>query len=103
MVSNGFQVVMSDLEKMSGTFHTESATFKVIMPANGPARPDGGSAEFNDALSLMLEAVSGLHLQLSAVIGQHGEKLQAAHSNYAHAEVTLTQLAHDLGSAVKNG
>ena len=102
-MSNGFQVVMSDLEKMSGTFHTESATFHAIMPANGPARPDGGSAEFNDALSLMLEAVSGLHLQLSAVIGQHGDRLAAAHSNYAHAEVTLTQLAHDRGSAVKNG
>ena len=102
-MSDGFQVVMSDLEKMSGTFHAESATFKAIMPANGPARPDGGSAEFNAALSLMLEAVAGLHLQLSAVIGQHGEKLQAAHSNYVHAEVTLTQLAHDIGNAAQNG
>ena len=103
MVSNGFQVVMSDLEKMSGTFHTESATFHAIMPANGPARPDGGSAEFNDALSLMLEAISGLHLQLSAVIGQHGDRLAAAHSNYAHAEVTLTQLARDISNAAQNG
>jgi hypothetical protein len=45
-VSNGFQVVMSDPQKMSGTFQAESATFKAIIPANGPARPDGSSAEF---------------------------------------------------------
>ena len=45
-VSNGFQVVMSDLQKMSGTFQAESATFKAIIPANGPARPGGSSAEF---------------------------------------------------------
>jgi hypothetical protein len=47
--------------------------------------------------------VSGLHLQLSSVVGQHGDRLQTAHSTYAHAEVTLTQLAHDIGNAAQNG
>jgi hypothetical protein len=103
MVSGGFQVVMGDLATMARTFHTEAAVFSEIMPAGGPGRPDGGSAEFNGALSLVVEAVAGLHLQLSAVIGEHGDKLAAAHGNYDHAEVTLTQLARDITSAAGNG
>jgi hypothetical protein len=68
-MSDGFQVTMTDLRQAAGVFRAEAGTFAAIMPGGGPASVDGGSAELNDALSLVLGAVGGLHTQLAGVIG----------------------------------
>jgi hypothetical protein len=96
MSAGGFGVLMPELEKAAGVFHAESATFKGIMPAGGPPCPDGGSAAFDAALQSAVRLLALLHLQMSAVIDQHGSKLQAAHDNYDKAETGLTQLAYDI-------
>ena len=78
------------------------------MPEGGPPGVDGGSAEFDTALSMVLEAVGGLHSQLAAVIGQDGDKLNAAYETYRQADdagVQLSQgvLAHLPGSRAGGG
>src|SRR5579875_1044974 len=95
-MSSGFQVVLSDLQQAASTFHAEAAAFKAIMPSGGPPCPDGGSAEFDGALHSAVRLLALLHLQMSAVIDEHGSKLQAAHDNYQRTETSLTQLAHDV-------
>ena len=50
-MSDGFQVIMTDLQQAAGVFRTEAGTFAAIMPATGPVSVDGGGAEINDALS----------------------------------------------------
>jgi hypothetical protein len=95
-MSNGFQVVMSDLHEASVTFTQESQTFKTIMPNGGPPCPDGGSGQFDSALHASVRLLSALHLQMSAVISEHASKLQAAHNNYDHTEMSLAQLAHNV-------
>jgi len=95
-MSGGFQVVISDLQTAAGVFGTGSKTLAAVMPIGGPACPSGGSAAFDGALRTVTEAIGALNAQLSAVIAQHGQKLQTAHDNYQHAEITLTQLSHDL-------
>ena len=93
-MSDGFQVTMTGLQQAAGVFRAEAATFAAIMPSGGPASVDGGSAEINDALSLVLGAIDGLHTQLSGVIDQHGGKLEAAYGTYRDAEdanVTMSE------------
>jgi len=60
---------MTGLQQAARVFRAEAGTFAAIMPSGGPASVDGGSAEINDALSLVLAAFGGLHSQLAAVIG----------------------------------
>ena len=93
-MSDGFQVTMTGLQQAAGVFRAEAGTFAAIMPSGGPASVDGGSAEINDALSLVLPPLGGLHTQLAAVIGGHAGKLEAAYGTYRDAEdanVTMSQ------------
>jgi hypothetical protein len=93
-MSDGFQVTMTGLRQAAGVFRAEAGTFAAIMPSGGPASVDGGSAELNDALSLLLEAFGGLHSQLAALIAQHAGKLEAAYGTYRDAEdanVTMSE------------
>jgi hypothetical protein len=102
-VSDGFQVVMSDLQTAAGVFGAESKTLAAVMPIGGPVGPDGGSAAFDGALRTVTEALGALNAQLSDVIAQHGRKLQTAHDNYQHAEISLTQLSQELTSSLGGG
>jgi Family of unknown function (DUF6317) len=95
-MSDGFQVVMSDLHEASVTFGQEAQTFKTIMPNGGPVCPDGGSGQFDSTLHDAVQLLSLLHLQMTAVIDKHSEKLQAAHDNYDHTETSLAGLARDI-------
>ena len=85
-MSDGFRVTMTGLQQAGGVFRAEAGTFAAIMPSGGPASVDGGSAEINDALSLVLAAFGGLHSQLAGVIGGHAGKLEAAYGTYRDAE-----------------
>lgn len=78
--------VRFELRQTAGMFGTESATFWAIMPPDGPAGVDGGSTEFDEALTQVLEAIGGLHTQMAAVIAKQGSNLREAYKNYQAAE-----------------
>jgi hypothetical protein len=95
--AGGFQVAMSALAATARTFDSESDTFNAIMPAGGPAVPDGGSGEVDAAMDAAVRLLGALHQQMAAVIADHGAKLAAAHDNYERTEDGLTQLIHSIG------
>jgi Family of unknown function (DUF6317) len=92
----GFQVVLSDLQDMAGTFHAEAGTFQAIMPRSPSGLPDGGSGAFNESLSATVGLACLAHLQIGSDISDNGAKLQDAHSHYQHTEESLTQLAQQI-------
>jgi Family of unknown function (DUF6317) len=98
---DGFQVVMSDLLNASTTFGTEAATYKAIMPTNGPACPDGGDGAFDQSLQVVVQMISALHLQAAGVMEVDSAKLRQAHDNYAHTEESLAQLCNQIRSPLK--
>ena len=98
---DGFQVVLSDLLDASATFGTEAGTYKAIIPADGPACPDGGSDAFNQSLQAAVQMIGALHLQAAGVIETDSTKLRQAHDNYVNTEESLTQLCHQISSPLK--
>ena len=98
---DGFQVVMSDLLDASTTFGTEAATYKAIMPTDGPACPDGGDGAFNQSLQAVVQVIGALHLQAAGVMEVDSAKLKKAHDNYAHTEESLTQLCNQISSPLQ--
>ncbi|HEX4657912.1 MAG TPA: DUF6317 family protein [Streptosporangiaceae bacterium] len=98
---DGFQVVMSDLLDASTTFGTEAATYKAIMPDNGPACPDGGDGAFDQSLQVVVQLIGALHLQAAGVMENDSAKLKKAHDNYAHTEESLAQLCNQISSPLK--
>ncbi|HTU72484.1 MAG TPA: DUF6317 family protein [Trebonia sp.] len=95
---DGYQVVMADLLDASGTFGAEAATYKAIMPAGGPACPDGGDGAFNQSLQAVIELIGALHLQAAGVMEVDSAKLRKAHDTYARTEEDLTQLCKQISS-----
>jgi hypothetical protein len=95
-LSDGFQVVMSDLQDMAGTFQTEAGTFQAIMPQAPSGLPDGGSAAFNESLSATVGLACLAHLQIGGDISDNGTKLQTAHDHYQQTEESMTQLAQQI-------
>ncbi len=95
-MSDGFQVVMSELLSASGVFESESRTPKGAVPDGGPRAPDGGDGVINAALSDVLRAAGLTTGQLAAVIDSHSQKLRTAYDRYHSAEETNTQLAQQL-------
>ena len=98
---DGFQVVMSDLLDASVTFGAEAVTYKAIIPADGPACPDGGSRAFNQSLQAAVKMIGALHLQAAGVIETDSVKLRQAHDNYVNTEESLTQLCNRISSPLK--
>lgn len=95
-MSDGFRVVVSDLQSMASTFRTEGQTFQAIMPKSASGVPDGGSAAFNESLSAVVQLAALAHLQIGADISENGSKLQTAHDRYQDTEESLTQLAREV-------
>jgi hypothetical protein len=98
---DGFQVVLSDLLDASTTFGTEAANYAAIMPADGPACPDGGDGAFDQSLQVVVQMISALHLQAAGVMEVDSTKLRKAHDNYARTEEGLTQLCNQIRSPLK--
>lgn len=98
---DGFQVVMSDLLDASTTFGAEAATYKAIMPDNGPACPDGGDGALDQSLQVVVQLIGALHLQAAGVMENDSAKLKKAHDNYAHTEESLAQLCNQISSPLK--
>ncbi|HEX3646945.1 MAG TPA: DUF6317 family protein [Pseudonocardiaceae bacterium] len=95
-MSSGYQVVLGDLADASSTFERESKTFANVMPDDGAPPVDGGDPAFNDTLSVVLQAIGGLHLGIAGAIEGHGEKLHTAHDNYTKVEVSVRELYDDI-------
>jgi hypothetical protein len=98
---DGFQVVMSDLLAASARFATEAATYQALIPADGPACPDGGDAAVNQGLQAAVQLISALHLAAAGAIATDSAKLRQAHGNYAGTEEGLTQLCNQISSPLK--
>jgi hypothetical protein len=96
MSSDGFQVFLAQLLKASSAFDEQSGVLNAVMPGNGPACPDGGSADINHAMQGAAGLLGLLHANLATVIGQHGTRLLAAHKIYSVTEKNLSQIATDI-------
>jgi Family of unknown function (DUF6317) len=100
VTGDGFTVVMSDLQRAANTFDAEAGKLRGLMPASGPACPDGGGGEIDGALRAVLSGLGSLNASLAAAMAAYGRKLAQAHANYSHAEITSTQLCNDLAAAL---
>ena len=96
----GFSVVMSSLQSAASTFSAEASTLRGLVPAGGPANPDGGDGTIDGAMHVVLSKIGSLNQSLAAAMAAHGQKLAQAHANYSHAELSLTQLSQDLLAAL---
>ena len=95
-MSDGYQVLMGDLQGMSQTFGQESTTLSGAVGAAGVTTPDGGDGTINSALANALKTAGMATSQLAAVVEDHGQKLSKAHQQYQDAEQSGTQLCQEL-------
>lgn len=95
-VSDGYEVVLSDLQAMARTFDTESQAISAADKAAPQSTPDGGNVTVTEALAGALQAAEMVTKQLSAVVGSHGQKLDGAYQQYKDAEESSTQLCQQL-------
>ena len=100
-MSDGFQVVVSDLLATAATFREQARAFDAIMPGDGPACPDGGDGVIDTAMRALAEAMGLLHLRAAAVLDGHADKLVVAHGNYDHTEESLTWLSRQIADPAK--
>lgn len=96
-MTNGSRVFPPDLQETARTFGAEAAAFGMIMPTNGPAGADGGSPDFGAALTPVLEAIGGLHAQLTVRIAERAIRLEQAGLRYQAAEDAIVSLITSAG------
>jgi hypothetical protein len=96
MSSDGFKVFMADLLTASNVFQEQSGVLGALMPVTGPAHPDGGSSDINQALLGAADTVGLLNTQLTVVLAQHAERLQAAHQTYSKSDTSVSKLAYEI-------
>lgn len=96
MSSAGFQVFMADLLKAASTFEEQSGVLNAVMPAGGPACPDGGSGDINQTMQAAAAMLGIEHTSLATVVGQHATRLRAAHQTYAKSETSVSKLAYEI-------
>ena len=102
-MSDGYQVVLSDLLSMAQIFGNESRTLSgavSAVSAAGVSAPDGGDGTVNAALSNALMAAGLATGQLGAVVESHGQKLSSAYQQYRDAEQSSTRLCQELTSLI---
>jgi hypothetical protein len=96
-MSEKFRVILEDLSRAAGTFHTESTTFEAIMDGSAyPAPVDGGDLAFNATLGAVLGDLVFLHSSIAAWMSDHGDKLQEARDNYQQVDQSMHELFDDL-------
>jgi len=95
-VSDGYEVVVSELLSMAKTFGQESGTLSGAQHAAGVSVPDGGDGTVNSALSSAVQAAGLATGQLAAVVDGHSQKLSSAYKQYQDAEQTSAQLCQEL-------
>ena len=96
MSSAGFQVFMADLLKAASTFEEQSGVLNAVIPGGGPACPDGGSSDINQAMRAAAAMLGLEHTTLATVVGQHATKLREAHQTYSKSETGVSKLAYEI-------
>ena len=99
-MSDGYQIVLSDLMSMAQTFGKESQTLSGAVSTAGVSTPDGGDGTINTALSDALKSASLATGQLAAVVESHSQKLSSAYQKYRDAEQSSTRLCQELTSLI---
>ena len=99
-MSDGYQVVISELLSMAQTFGRESRVLSGAQGAAGVSVPDGGDGTINSALSNAVKTAGLATGQLAAVVESHGQKLGSAYQQYREAEQSSTQLCQELTSLI---
>lgn len=99
-MSDGYEVVMADLLAMARTFGESSRALSTADSGIGGSPPDGGDANINGALTEALHAAKLTTSQLSAVVADHGKKLDASYERYQGAEESTAQLCQQLTSMI---
>lgn len=102
-MSDGYEVVMSDLLTMAKTFGTESRTLSGAVNAARVSAPDAGGGTINTALSTALQTAGMATGQLGAVVESHSQKLNSAYQQYKGAEQSSTQLCEELTRLISGG
>lgn len=87
---------MSALLTAAGVFQEKSVMLGNVMPADGPAVPDGGGVGVNQAMQQAVQLLGTRNAQLATAISHHSTLLQQAHTTYAHAEKDLEKLATEI-------
>jgi hypothetical protein len=100
-MSDGFQVIMSEVLSASEVFGSESRALASAVSHGGPHAVDGGDGVINAALSDALRAASLTTEQLAAVIDTHSQKLHTAYDRYRSTEETNRQLCQQLISMAR--
>lgn len=95
-MSNGYQVLMSDLLSLARTFGAESRAVTAANEAGPQSVPNGGSATVTSALDGALQAAELTMKQFAAVVADHGQKLDAAYQKYRDTEESNTDLCRQL-------
>jgi hypothetical protein len=96
MSTAGFHVFMADLLKAASTFEEQSGVLNAVMPAGGPACPDGGGSDINQIMQAAAAMLGLEHTNLAAVVGQHATRLRAAYQAYSKSETGVSKLAYEI-------
>lgn len=99
-MNDGYEVLVTDLLSMARTFGQESRSLSTADSETDGSAPDGGDAAVNGALAATLQAARLTTSQFSAVVANHGKKLDAACQRYRDAEESSAQLCQQLTSLI---
>jgi hypothetical protein len=86
-VAATFEVVLADLASMVGTFRTEAAGYRALVPGITPVPVDSGDGSLNEAIASVFDSLAALHELMADSIDQHA---------YAAREVDNRFLYDDL-------
>jgi hypothetical protein len=112
-MSDGYEVVMSEVLDASQVFSQESQTLTDLSLPGGARNtssacvpgtlPDGGDATLDQAMAEVLQAAGMTTGQLAAVIGVHAKNLEACYDTYHETEESNTQLFNRLLGVMGGG
>jgi hypothetical protein len=94
--SQGFQVFLADLLSGADVFQEQSGVLGKIIPPGGPACPDGGSPDVDQAMRAAAQVLASLQSQLGTAVDQHATRLRGAYDKYAKTDANLASLAYEI-------
>jgi uncharacterized protein YukE len=95
-MSAGFQVILSDLDDMAGTFTSEVGTYQAISAKLNPPVADSGDGSLNETMQSVLNLLSYLQGKMAESIDEHATNLRSARDAYQKNETDIHGLYNDL-------
>ncbi len=94
------QIIVSDIQKAAGIFHSEGSDYLSSMPYDGAkvpfGCPRGGTALIDHILENTLRMIGQLHTEIGQAIENHGFRLQQAAEHYSAAEEQASASIDDI-------